>query len=70
MTNLRVGALGASFDLRNNTVDHTGSREIGRPIVHQQPPAIERVSARIGRLHLVGDYVRQCRLDDLARVSV
>ena len=38
--------------------------------VRRAAATLEKVRARIGHLHLVGDYVRQCRLDDLARVSV
>ena len=43
-------------------------REIGRPLVHQPPAALEQVRPRVGRLDLVLDHVRQRRLDDLARV--
>ena len=42
--------------------------EISRPVVHQPPPTLEQVRPRIRRLHLVGDHVRQRRLDDLPRV--
>ncbi len=42
--------------------------EVRRPLVHQQPPSLEQVRARIGRLDLVLDHVSQRRLDDLARM--
>jgi len=38
------------------------------PIVHEQPPPLEQVRPRVGRLHLVLHHVRERRLDDLARV--
>ena len=40
------------------------------PVVHQPPPTLEQVGARIGCLGLVADHVLQRRLDDLARVSI
>ena len=40
--------------------------EIGRPVVHQVAPALEQVRARVGRLDLVLDDMRQRRLNDLA----
>ena len=42
--------------------------EISGPIVHQPQPPLEQVRARIRRLHLVRDHLRQRRLDDLPRV--
>ncbi len=45
----------------------TGCREIGRPRVHEPPPAFEQVRARVGRLGPLAHDVRQRRLDDLAR---
>ena len=42
--------------------------KVGRPVVHQPSAPFEQVGARIRRLHLVGDHVRQRSLDNLARV--
>ena len=38
------------------------------PIIHQLPPPLEQVRPRVGGLDLVGNHVRQRRLDDLARM--
>ena len=57
---------GPSFEGRSAWT--TACREIGRPVVHQPPPALKQVRPGVGRLDLVLDHVRQRRLDDLARV--
>ena len=41
---------------------------VGRPIVHQPPPAFEQVRPGVGSFDLVLDNVGQRRLDHLARV--
>ena len=40
--------------------------QVRRPVVHQLPPALEQVGARVGRLDLVADNMRQGGFDDLA----
>ena len=40
--------------------------EVGGPVLHQDPPALEQVRAGVGRLDFVPDHVRQGRLDDLS----
>ena len=60
--------------LRRHRVSAAASPALGdlrqgtRPIVHERPPTLEQVRARIGRLDPFRDDVRQRRLDDLARV--
>ena len=44
--------------------------EIGRPIVHEPTPTLEQVRPCMRRLHLVGDDVRQRRLDDVSLASL
>ena len=40
--------------------------QVARPVVHQDTPPLEQVRARVGRLDLVPDHMRQGRLDHLA----
>ena len=42
--------------------------DVGRPLVHEPPPALEQVRTRIGGLDFVLDHVRERHLDNLARV--
>ena len=44
------------------------SIQIALPVVHQPPPTLEQIRARIRPLDVVRHHVRQCRLDDLPRM--
>ena len=64
-------ALPASFqDLSPAERDHLPALavQVGRPVAHQPAAPLKQVRPRIGRLRLVPDHMRQCRLDDFTWV--
>ena len=42
---------------------HRPLDQVARPVLHQDTPTLKEVRARVGRLDLVPDHVRQGRLD-------